>query len=48
MADAGFGGVFGGEVVHFSHVLLASKLGEGAWGEEKETSQAENKEFPTL
>lgn len=42
MADAGFGGVFGGEVVHFfSHVLLSSKLGESAW--EKETGQVSQK-----
>ena len=49
MADAGFGGVFGGEVVHFfSHVLLSSKLGESAWGEGKGTSQPGNdKELPT-
>lgn len=42
MADAGFGGVFGGEAVHFfSQVLLPSKLGEGAW--EKETAQVSQK-----
>lgn len=49
MADAGFGGIFCWEVVHFlSHVLLSSKLGESALGEEKGTSQSGNdKKHPT-
>lgn len=49
MADAGFGGVFSGEVVHFfSHVLLSSKLGESACGEGKGMSQPGNdKELPS-
>lgn len=48
MADAGFGGIFSGEFVNFSHVLLSSKLGESTWGERKGTSQSrKNKELPT-
>lgn len=49
MTDAGFGAVFGGEVVHFfSHVLLSSKLGESPWGEGKGMNQpGNNKELPT-
>lgn len=49
MADAGFGGVFSGEFVNFSHVLLSSKLGESTWGEEKgQVSQEIAKSFPLL
>lgn len=48
MADAGFGGIFSGEFVNFSHVLLSSKLGESTCGERKGTSQSRNnKELPT-